>query len=177
MIHHPTNRGYGAALLTGFQATGSMDWICFTDGDHQYDISELRRFMKHLDRYDVIIGNRVARTYGPVRRLLSYGLNALVRLLFGTPFRDVSCGFKMIRKQAVQDVRILSRNAFAGGEVVVRAAYDGYRIGEIAISMYPREIGTSSIVSWWGIWATAQDLFTVRKDLHRNKPRPPRSYR
>jgi dolichol-phosphate mannosyltransferase len=177
VIHHPTNRGYGAALSTGFQQTGSLDWICFTDGDHQYDISELRRFMKHLDRYDVIIGNRVAKSYGPLRKFLSFGMNSLVRLLFGTPFRDVTCGFKMIRSDAARDVKIISRIAFAGGEVAVRAFFEGYRVGQVAVSMYPRQYGTSAAVNWRGIWVTAQDLFAVHRDLMRNKPRPPRTYK
>jgi glycosyltransferase involved in cell wall biosynthesis len=40
-IHHDVNRGYGAALRTGFKYSANYEWICFTDGDNQYDVNEL----------------------------------------------------------------------------------------------------------------------------------------
>jgi len=173
VIHHPTNLGYGAALRAGFSHVGDMEWICFTDGDHQYDIGEICPFINLLPRYDMLLGFRVAKTYGPLRRLLSWGLNRLISLLFGTRFRDLTCGFKMIRTSAMKELPLISRNAFAGGEVAVRAAFKGYLIGEVAISMYPRQVGSSSIVSWRSIWITLEDLFAVRRDLYRNRSRQP----
>jgi glycosyltransferase involved in cell wall biosynthesis len=172
VVHHPINLGYGNALATGFKETGSMDWICFTDGDHQYDISELHRFVPHLNNYDLLIGFRVAKSYGPFRKLISWGLNALVRSLFGTPYRDVTCGFKMIRSSAAKDIQLTSKNVFAGGEIVVRCAFLGCRIGEIAISMYPRQTGRPMTVSFSSIWRTFLEVLAVRKELFRNRPRP-----
>src|SRR5437762_14310905 len=40
VIHHPTNRGYGGALQTGFRAA-AKEFIFYTDGDAQYDPAEL----------------------------------------------------------------------------------------------------------------------------------------
>lgn len=171
VIHHPTNLGYGAALKTAFTQASGMDWICFTDGDHQYDISEIRHFAKLLAGYDMIIGFRVCKTYGWFRRFLSFGLNALVGLAFGTRFRDITCGFKMVRREVMEEIHVTSHSPFAGGEVAVRAALKGYRVGESAISMYPRQIGRSSIVSWRSIRATFADVMRVRRDIFRNRPR------
>src|ERR1041385_7864932 len=39
-VHHPINRDYGAALQTGFRSA-TKDWIFYTDGDAQYDPTEL----------------------------------------------------------------------------------------------------------------------------------------
>ena len=171
VIHHARNRGYGESLRTGFANLSDMEWICFTDGDHQYDIGEIRQFAKLLSGYDMLLGFRPRKTYGPVRRLISWGLNKLVRLAFGTPFRDVGCGFKMIRADLMKDIPLVSRNAFAGGEIAVRAAFKGYRIGEVAISMYPRQVGRSSIISLQSIATTLADVFHVAQDLFRNHPR------
>jgi hypothetical protein len=77
----------------------------------------------------------------------------------------------MVRTDAIKGMPLLSRNAFAGGEVAVRTSFKGYRIGEVAISMYPRQVGSSSIVSLRSIWITVKDLFAVRADLFRNHPR------
>ena len=171
VIHHGVNRGYGEALRTGFANVSGFDWICFTDGDHQYDIGELRDFAKLLPRYDMLLGFRARKTYGLPRRMISWGLNKLVRLAFGTRFRDVTCGFKMVRSSVMTGMNLVSRNAFAGGEVAIRAAYKGYSIGEVAISMYPRQVGRSSIVSLRSIAVTFADVLHVRRDLHCNHPR------
>src|SRR5919201_5072362 len=39
-VHHPINRDYGAALQTGFRSA-TKDFIFYTDGDAQYDPTEL----------------------------------------------------------------------------------------------------------------------------------------
>ena len=48
-IHHGVNRGYGAALITGF-ANCSKDLIFYTDGDGQYDVRELRSLYRRCSR-------------------------------------------------------------------------------------------------------------------------------
>src|SRR5207237_904603 len=40
VIHHPTNRGYGGALQTGFRSS-TKEFIFYTDGDAQYDPAEM----------------------------------------------------------------------------------------------------------------------------------------
>ena len=171
VIHHGVNRGYGEALRTGFAEVSGCEWICFTDGDHQYDIGEIRDFAKLLPHYGMLLGFRARKTYGPFRRVLSWGLNKLVRLAFGTRFRDVTCGFKMVRSEVMAGMPLVSRNAFAGGEVAIRAAYKGYPVGEVSISMYPRQVGSSSIVSLRSIAITLADILKVRRDLFLNHPR------
>jgi len=40
VVTHEVNRGYGAALISGF-AAATKDWVFYTDGDAQYDALEL----------------------------------------------------------------------------------------------------------------------------------------
>lgn len=173
VVRHERNRGYGHAVRTGFAEARRLDWIVFTDGDNQYDIAELRRFLPLLDRYDVLVGYRFQKTYGVVRKLLSAGLNLLVRVAFGVRVRDVTCGFKMVRSRVMEDpeMQLTSTGPFGGGEVVVRAALRGYHVGEVGISMYPRDYGRSSIVSFRNVVATLKDLRRVRRDVFRNRVR------
>lgn len=171
VVHHPCNLGYGRAIQTGFSEVGRMDWIVFTDGDNQYDIGELRRFLPLLDRYDILAGYRLQKTYGPIRKALSAGLNWLVQFLFRVPTRDVTCGFKMVRRRVMDEMTVTSTGPFGGGEVAVRAVLMGYALGQVGISMYPRDFGQSSIVSLANIGATLRDLWRVRADVFRNRPR------
>jgi len=45
---HETNRGYGEALRTGFNAA-KMDWILLMDSDGQFDIAEMEKFLPHTN--------------------------------------------------------------------------------------------------------------------------------
>src|SRR5262245_13558836 len=57
LISHSVNRGYGAALATGFSAA-TKDWIFITDGDKQFDVRELAGFLPQMDGCDLVIGFR-----------------------------------------------------------------------------------------------------------------------
>src|SRR6185437_5204112 len=45
VVTHEQNRGYGGALRSGF-AADTKDYVCYTDGDGQYDVSELPRLLE-----------------------------------------------------------------------------------------------------------------------------------
>src|SRR6266705_6577605 len=68
VIHHPNNRGYGAALRTGF-SNASKDLIFYTDGDGQYDVSELKLLAGLMtDEVDVVNGYKIKRHDNRSRR-------------------------------------------------------------------------------------------------------------
>src|SRR2546426_11878562 len=54
VIHHPQNLGYGAAIRSGLAAC-RFEYICFTDGDDQYEVEDFRRLLRLRDHYDLII--------------------------------------------------------------------------------------------------------------------------
>src|SRR5579859_2349033 len=54
------NKGYGGALKRGFKET-KYDWIFFTDSDLQFDIAELKKFIRYSERNDAVIGFRLNR--------------------------------------------------------------------------------------------------------------------
>ena len=61
VIHHPSNRGYGAALITGF-ANARKDLIFYTDGDGQYDVREMHNLLAQLGpNIDLVNGYKVKR--------------------------------------------------------------------------------------------------------------------
>ena len=51
VVTHPRNRGYGAALASGFDLAGK-ELIFFTDGDQQFDVEELRLLLPEMDEMD-----------------------------------------------------------------------------------------------------------------------------
>lgn len=166
-VHHDTNRGYGAALKTGFEYSLDYEWICFTDGDDQYDVNELYHLSKLFHHYDLIVTFRYSKIYGTLRTFVSFVYNLLIRVLFKSHLRDHNCGLKVIRSNVVKDMDIISNSAFIGAEIIINAMVRGYPIGEAGIKTYPRTFGESSVMSFRHISTSIQDLFRVYWKLFR----------
>lgn len=143
-IHHPKNRGYGAALRTGI-ANATKDYIFFTDGDLQFDIRELNNLIVHLEDYgDMVVGYRAPRRDPFMRRLNAFGWNVLNRLLFGLRIRDIDCAFKLFRREIVQKLRLRSRSAMINAEILIRLKRAGIEVKEVPVSHLPRKRGDAT---------------------------------
>jgi glycosyltransferase involved in cell wall biosynthesis len=157
VIHHPRNLGYGAAVRTGLAACRN-DWICFTDGDDEYDLHDLTKLWKLREFYDLIITFRYVRRYSGVRIVISQVYNRLLRRLFYMRFRDVSTGLRLVRKDIVDDIELASNSPFIGAEIAIKTMLKGYRVGELGIQMFPREFGSGSSTSPENIYRTIVDM-------------------
>src|ERR1035437_10684192 len=60
IVSHNKNRGYGAALKSGFEKA-SYEFIVFNDGDGQFDFSQVTKFIEKIDKADIVIGFRKKR--------------------------------------------------------------------------------------------------------------------
>src|SRR5207248_368821 len=103
LIGHPTNRGYGAALRTGFEAA-RFELIAFTDADCQFDLSDLGKLVALAAEVPIVAGYRADRQDPWRRRFLSRGYNALARVLLGTRVRDCDCALKVFRREALANL-------------------------------------------------------------------------
>ena len=70
VIHHDKNRGYGAALKTGF-TSAKNDYIFYTDGDGQFDVRELKKFVALIGLSDLVVGFRIRKRYTLYRNIPS----------------------------------------------------------------------------------------------------------
>jgi len=168
-VHHETNLGYGAALKTGFKYSLDYEWICFTDGDNQYDVNELYHLSKLFHHYDLIVTFRYSKIYGTLRIFISFIYNFIIRLLFKSHLRDHNCGLKVIRSDVVRDMEIISNSAFIGAEIIINSMVRGYPIGEAGIKTYPRTFGESSVMSIRHINHSIQDMFRVYKKIFKQR--------
>ncbi len=159
-IHHNTNKGYGAAIRTGFEAA-RYELVCQTDGDFEYDIQDLRKLIRLHPYYDLIITFRYVKLYSNWRIFVSGVYNALCRLLFRSNFRDISTGLRLVRKSVYDELTIISTSPFIGAEITFRTMLKGYRVGEMGIQTFPREFGSGSSTSWKGIFSTVRDMRRV----------------
>ena len=139
-FHHPSNRGYGAALKTGIIAA-SGDFIFFTDSDGQFDLAELRRLIAHSGEYDIVCGYRRKRKDHFMRLVNAWGWNTLVRAVLGLRIRDVDCAFKLFKRPVFRRVQIRAVGAMVNTEILAQAMRLGMRIREVEVTHYPRIAG------------------------------------
>ena len=144
VIHHPHNRGYGAALRTGFQSA-AKELVFYTDSDEPVNLWEIKQALPLVGpNVDLVIGYRIKR-YDKLRRFIySKVYNSLCRLLFGVHVRDINFSFKLIKRKVLQRIRLGAGSTFIDGELLAEAVRYGCHIAEIPIEYFPRRSGSSS---------------------------------
>ncbi len=144
LVVHEVNHGYGAALRTGF-SRARHDLVFYTDADNQFDISELAHALPMMSDYDVLVGFRVYRYDSPIRVVVSWGYNLLVRALFRVRVRDVDCAFKVFRREVLDKIDIETSSFFVDTELVAKARKWNFRIVEKGVRHYPRTAGETKV--------------------------------
>lgn len=140
VIRHESNRGYGAALRSGFDAA-LFPWIFVMDADNQFDPAELSTLVARSGDADIVAGYRKRRRDPLARRINAWAFFGLVRLFFGPLLRDVNCAFKLIRRDLIRQMDLRSEGALINTELVVLARQRQARIVEVAVDHYPRVAG------------------------------------
>jgi glycosyltransferase involved in cell wall biosynthesis len=143
VVAHERNRGYGAAVRSGIMASRS-EWVLATDGDLQFDLSELGLFLPLAADSDLVAGYRIDRADPFARRVAAHAWNWLMRRTFGVGVRDVDCAFKLVRGSAVRGLDLESDGAMISAELVARAQLAGWRIAEVGVHHRPRPAGEST---------------------------------
>ena len=143
VVAHAENRGYGAALRSGIEAS-RMAWVLLTDADLQFDLEELDTMLVPARENEMIAGYRIARQDPPHRRIAAWAWNRLMRRTFAVPIRDVDCAFKLIRGQPLRDLQLRSEGAMISTELCSRAVREGWRIAEVGVRHRPRQAGEAT---------------------------------
>lgn len=166
IISHMPNRGYGASLKDGFEHA-RYNLVAFTDGDGQFDIRELGKFLDLIGPVDIVIGIRKKRLDHPFRHLLMNLLKIWDYLLFGFYFQDIDCGFKLFKRSALNKILPLkSEGAMITTEILAKAIKNKLQILQVKVSHYPRRFGNQSggnprviiraikesLVLWWDLY-------------------------
>jgi glycosyltransferase involved in cell wall biosynthesis len=143
LVRHPRNRGYGAALTSGFRATRG-DFVMFMDADRQFDIRDLRLLAPFAGEYDVVAGFRMERSDPIHRRVFAEMFNVAVRILFGVHLRDIDCAFKLFRGDLLRGMDLTAPGALINTEIQAKARRQGARLQQVGVHHYPRVAGQAS---------------------------------
>jgi hypothetical protein len=137
LVRHAKNRGYGAAVSTALRAAHG-EWICFTDGDGQFNMLDLPRLLVNAAAADVVIGYRHNRADNGVRKFNATSWKWLIRCLLGLRVRDLDCAFKLFPRWVVDCLQLNSEGACISAEILTQCVRGGVSIAEVPVNHFPR---------------------------------------
>jgi glycosyltransferase involved in cell wall biosynthesis len=113
VVHHPYNKGNGAAVKSGIRrATGEA--VLIVDGDGQHRPADAARLVSRLDEYELVVGARSAATQATAsRRLGNMVLNRLATYLTDRDIPDLTSGFRAARRECLLEFLHLLPNGFS----------------------------------------------------------------
>lgn len=166
LVRHQQNRGYGGALKSGFAAS-TKSYVFFTDGDGQFDVGEIPALLPYVPQHDVVIGYRIDRAEGGLRRVNAGAWNFLVRNLFGIPSRDVDCAFKLFDRRVFEVVHPEAEGAMISTEILARTVRAGFRVTEVGVHHYARQHGRPTGANPLVIARAFYELFKLYRRITR----------
>jgi dolichol-phosphate mannosyltransferase len=178
VLHRPGKSGLRSAYLEGFHRAFELgaDAVVQMDADFSHDPSVLTEMRRCIESCDVVIGSRyvkggsLARRWSIWRKALSAFGNGYARTILGFPLRDVTTGYRMWRREALQAIpleRIRSNGYIFLVEMAYVAYLMGYNIVEVPIHFADRRLGKSKMslkiqleaaVRVWDVWWHYRDL-------------------
>jgi glycosyltransferase involved in cell wall biosynthesis len=171
VVTHPINRGYGGALQSGFNAA-TKDLVFYTDGDAQYDPSEMTVLWKAMGPgVDLVNGYKISRSDPLHRIVIGRIYHHIVKLMFGLTVRDVDCDFRMMRRSIFDRVRLEKNSGVICLEMMKKIQDAGFTIVEAPVHHYHRAYGRSQFFNFARIFRTGVDVFKL---WHALVVRPPR---
>ncbi|HWQ46574.1 MAG TPA: glycosyltransferase family 2 protein [Longilinea sp.] len=170
VIHHPHNRGYGAALRSGFLAA-KKDWVFYTDGDGQYDPQEITKLVAAANgKINVVNGYKTKRRDTKLRTWIGNGYRRLVNSVFGIPVRDVDCDFRLIYRNKLAGLDLVSNSGAICVELVKKLERGGCAFADVPVSHFPRTFGHSQFFRVKPIFTTIIELVRLYGNLNASLP-------
>ncbi|HTS02706.1 MAG TPA: glycosyltransferase family 2 protein [Thermoanaerobaculia bacterium] len=172
VVAHGANRGYGAALRSGFSGA-TKDLVFYTDGDGQYDVLELRRFLPVLQEgVDVVNGYKIARSDPFHRIVIGRIYLILMRVLFRFHVRDVDCDFRLVRRSALEAIGLRHSSGVICLELVKKLELAGFRFVDFPVHHYHRVAGKSQFFNFRRLFATGVNILRLWWEIHVTRDTP-----
>jgi glycosyltransferase involved in cell wall biosynthesis len=147
VIDHPQNRGYGAALKTGF-AAARHEVVVITDADGTYPEDRIADLLARIDDgAEMAIGSRTgAQVAVPlIRRPAKAALRMLASYLSGVKIPDLNSGLRAFRRELVMTYRPILPQGFSFTTTITLASLtNGHRVDYVTID-YAARSGRSKI--------------------------------
>jgi dolichol-phosphate mannosyltransferase len=155
VLHRTAKAGLGHAYLAGFgrALAGGAELVIEMDADFSHDPVYLGALLDAAQDADLVLGSRYVagggvRDWGLLRRLVSRGGGVYARTILRVDVRDLTGGFKCIRRAVLEAIDLESVGAEGYVfqiEVTYRALLAGFKVREIPIVFRDRTAGSSKM--------------------------------
>ena len=147
LINHPVNKGYGAALKTGFSQANS-DLIGFLDADGTYPPEHFPQLCQvAMNGTDLVIGSRMAGADSKMpitRRVGNIFFATLLSLLGRQKVSDSASGMRVFKQEILDRIYPLPDGLNLTPVMSTRAIHEGIRMAEVPIP-YSERVGSSKL--------------------------------
>jgi len=154
-VIHVAEKGYGAALRAGIEAARGR-FVVMGDADDSYEFQDVPRFLARLRAGDeLVMGSRFRGIIHPgampfLHRFLGNPvLTWILNLFFGAGITDAHCGMRGFSRAAIRSLSLRSPGMEFASEMVIRAAQQKLRIGEVPTSLRPDGRGRRPHLRTW----------------------------
>ena len=144
-MHHPSNRGFGAALKTGFSASRGRN-VTLMSADGEVGPDQVVSLLRDMGDAGLILGRRERRGKVPwYREVFTFGFNILTRLVLG--FLPEATGIYVVRGDLLRRMELQSDTGLANLEVIMYCRQWGCPIGSGVTHVRPRLSGSSKVTN------------------------------
>ena len=169
-----SNLGNGANVEVGFRNT-TKEIVFNNTVDAFFDTEDLPWILPHLEHYDSISGYRSdLKANNFYQKVLTLGNLTLIRLLFPLRLKAYQT-VQFHRRAFFEQITIEGRSSFVSPELLLKAHFLGYTIGEVEVTFHPREKGTAKggglkhvvrtfrdMMSFWFRWVVLKEPIVSR---------------
>jgi len=157
-------KGYQQAIIDAVRHA-TKPWVFLVDSDYQFAVIDFWRLEPYCRTHDVILGMKTPRKDPFYRVWLSKGYNFLMRQFLKVPYRDMDTGFRLIRRDLIENIAPeICHMSFFTAEFVVRAHYYGARIVEVPVPHYARKISSTTVFFVSGLfWISLKQFIGILK--------------
>lgn len=174
LLRHDVNRGKGAAVRTGVQASkGNV--ILIQDADLELSPEDIPSMLEAMHQLDVEFINGSRYLPGPIRPLSSYRrylanrfFTWLTSILINVKLTDMACGYKLISKRLLNEIEMKENRFGFEAELILKALrIKKNNIAEVPVRYFPRNKGEgkklNNLDAWKILWTIAKyGLFKLK---------------
>lgn len=167
-------KGKGRAIREAWQKYRG-DIYFFMDADLATDLEALPRFLSLMERedHDIVIGSRAINgaevKRGFPRKIISWFLGLILRLIFNSSIKDHPCGFKAINRKAADALLPLVKNNewFFDTELLLWAKKKNFKIKELPVKWQEKVDRKSSVGIFGVIVAYLKEMVRLKRRFNK----------
>lgn len=167
LIKNSKNNGKGFSVREGLKkATG--EYIIFQDADLEYDVNDISRFIKMINRFspDMVLGSRFnyfeyTRSHNFLNRCGNYFITNLLNLLYNTTFSDIYTCYLCFRRELFDPNELIANSWEQQAEIICKVVKRSKKFFEIPINYNGRTAEEGKKIKYYHIFGV---IFTILKE-------------